>query len=244
MAWVAPRTWVTAEVVSASLLNTHVRDNLLETAPAKAAAAGDLVYATGANAIAVLSLGTKGQHVVTNDAETAPAWSSGVDIIDRDMSQQESVSSTSLDVMYTHSVPADILGLTGGLRLTMAGDMLDNANANLRLRVKFGATTVLDSGDNGFTNTTDRYKWLLTVIMFNTSATAQKWGGSVIFSSGVNQMINRRTDETPAALAGGSGTSAEDTTGALTLEVSVQWDTSSASLSFRKEMAFLERLAA
>lgn len=29
MAWTAPRTWVTNEVVSAAIMNTHVRDNLL-----------------------------------------------------------------------------------------------------------------------------------------------------------------------------------------------------------------------
>src|SRR3990172_221146 len=29
MAWTAPRTWVTGEVVTAVLLNTHVRDNLI-----------------------------------------------------------------------------------------------------------------------------------------------------------------------------------------------------------------------
>lgn len=29
MAWTSPRTWTTAELVSASMLNTHVRDNLL-----------------------------------------------------------------------------------------------------------------------------------------------------------------------------------------------------------------------
>lgn len=28
MAWTAPRTWVTGELVTASLMNTHVRDNL------------------------------------------------------------------------------------------------------------------------------------------------------------------------------------------------------------------------
>lgn len=28
MAWTTPRTWVTSEVVTASLLNTHLRDNL------------------------------------------------------------------------------------------------------------------------------------------------------------------------------------------------------------------------
>jgi hypothetical protein len=30
MAWTAPRTWVTAELVTAALMNTHVRDNLKE----------------------------------------------------------------------------------------------------------------------------------------------------------------------------------------------------------------------
>ena len=54
MSWTAPRTWVTSEVISAALMNTHIRDNLLETAPGKATAAGDLFYATGANAIARL----------------------------------------------------------------------------------------------------------------------------------------------------------------------------------------------
>lgn len=29
MAWTAPRTWVTGEVVTATMMNTHVRDNLL-----------------------------------------------------------------------------------------------------------------------------------------------------------------------------------------------------------------------
>lgn len=28
MAWTAPRTWVTAEIVTAALMNTHLRDNL------------------------------------------------------------------------------------------------------------------------------------------------------------------------------------------------------------------------
>ena len=47
MAWTAPRTWVTAEQVTASHMNTHVRDNFLETAPAKATAAGRIIVTTG-----------------------------------------------------------------------------------------------------------------------------------------------------------------------------------------------------
>ena len=52
MAWTAPRTYVTAEVITASILNTDIRDNLLQTAPGKAANAGEILVVTGANAIA------------------------------------------------------------------------------------------------------------------------------------------------------------------------------------------------
>src|SRR4051812_49056204 len=33
MAWTPPRTWIAGEVVTESLLNTHLRDNLLALAP-------------------------------------------------------------------------------------------------------------------------------------------------------------------------------------------------------------------
>ena len=51
MAWTAPRTWVTAEIVTASLLNVHVRDNLLVTAPGIATTAGRILVVGGTNAI-------------------------------------------------------------------------------------------------------------------------------------------------------------------------------------------------
>lgn len=57
MAWTAPRTWVTSEVVSAAIMNTHVRDELLETAPSKASAAGQQPWSTAVNAIAMVTAG-------------------------------------------------------------------------------------------------------------------------------------------------------------------------------------------
>lgn len=52
MAWTAPRTWVTSEVVTASIMNTHVRDNFLETAPAKATTANGIILSgTSVNSI-------------------------------------------------------------------------------------------------------------------------------------------------------------------------------------------------
>jgi len=72
MAWTTPRTWVTGEVVTAALLNTHLRDNLDETAPATVTTAGDLVYATGANALARLGIGA--DNLFLGGGSSAPVW--------------------------------------------------------------------------------------------------------------------------------------------------------------------------
>ena len=41
MAWTAPYTWTTDELITAARMNASIRDEQLETAPAKAEAAGD-----------------------------------------------------------------------------------------------------------------------------------------------------------------------------------------------------------
>ncbi len=51
MAWTTPKTYTGVPLTSAEM-NTYQRDNLLETAPAKATAADELFESTGANAIA------------------------------------------------------------------------------------------------------------------------------------------------------------------------------------------------
>lgn len=75
MSWTAPRTWVTGEIVTASLLNTHLRDNLLASAVAQMTTAGDLAYASGANAVSRLAIGSAGSVLTVNGGGTAPQWS-------------------------------------------------------------------------------------------------------------------------------------------------------------------------
>ena len=50
MAWTTPRTWVNAETVTHTLMNTHVRDNLNAVCTAAFTTKGDGFFATGANA--------------------------------------------------------------------------------------------------------------------------------------------------------------------------------------------------
>ena len=59
MAWANPRTWIDGIRLSAAQMN-RVSENLRQTAPAKAQAAGDLFFATARNAIARLPLGASG----------------------------------------------------------------------------------------------------------------------------------------------------------------------------------------
>lgn len=52
MAWNAPVTWIGGQVPTAALLNSQLRDNLLETMPAKAVEEGFYFAGTGPNSIA------------------------------------------------------------------------------------------------------------------------------------------------------------------------------------------------
>ena len=76
MAWTAPRTWVAFEIPTAGTLNTHIRDNLLATEAAVITTAGDLAYASAANALARLPRGTSGQYLQV--AAGVPGWASVV----------------------------------------------------------------------------------------------------------------------------------------------------------------------
>lgn len=73
MAWTAPRTWTTGEVVTAAILNTHVRDNLT--------ALGTMIDATnGLTADAVLSGNGTGEvkQLALTDGQFAHGNASGV----------------------------------------------------------------------------------------------------------------------------------------------------------------------
>lgn len=71
MAWSAPMTAVANSIFTASQFNQFVRDNLNETAPAKAANAGGYFVTTGVNAIAERLAGAD----LINAAETTASTS-------------------------------------------------------------------------------------------------------------------------------------------------------------------------
>jgi hypothetical protein len=75
MAWTTPRSWVTGEVVTATLLDQQIKGNMDLSAPAIMTTAGDIIYASGANTPARLAKDTNATRVLTNTGTSnVPAW--------------------------------------------------------------------------------------------------------------------------------------------------------------------------
>lgn len=247
MAWTAPRTWVTGELVTATLLNAHLRDNLLETAPAKVTTAGDLVYATGAGELARLGA-VSGYGLRSNDGGTAPQYDRAPFILDVSTSEVDCVNTSAETTLYDSPViTANKLGTLGCLRLTVGGDMLDNAAGvtTFVLSVKFGAsggpTTVCTSNLMAFGDDPSRHVWSLTILMLLAGAhNSQKWlAYGTIAGPGTN-LYGTQTDITPLWSVNGYATSAIATDVDTILRVTVDWSDASSAASFRKHVAVLE----
>ena len=75
MAWTTPRSWVTGEVVTATLLDQQIKGNMDLSAPAIMTTAGDIIYASGANTPARLAKDANDSRVLTNQGTSnVPAW--------------------------------------------------------------------------------------------------------------------------------------------------------------------------
>lgn len=88
MVWVAPATWTTNQTVTAAQLNAQLRDNMLETAPAKASISGaypQIYTVSGANQIAAREI--KDNITTTSETTTSTSftdlatWGAGFDFV-------------------------------------------------------------------------------------------------------------------------------------------------------------------
>lgn len=72
MAWTVPKTWVGGEVPTAALLNAQLRDNMLETMPAKATTSGQIFVGNGVNSI--VGRVPDGARVTTGETTTSTSY--------------------------------------------------------------------------------------------------------------------------------------------------------------------------
>lgn len=149
MTWTAPATAVTGDVIPASFWNTNGRDNLLETAVAKVTTAGDLVQATGANALARLPIGTALQVLRTNAGATAAEWAtlSGLTLLGSDDTERTSTSTSAADgTAITVSIP-----VTQAFFISFSARKSSGAAAGVGIGLKINSTVVYEALVTAFT---------------------------------------------------------------------------------------------
>lgn len=197
------------------------------------AAQGDILYRDSAT-WAKLAAGTSGQFLKTQGTAANPVWAT-IEALDRDGSVNDVNTTTAETTVYTKSIDAGLLGTTRELHFTLVGDELNNTggNVNLTVRITYGATTILTTGTIAIGTDSARRSVSLQGVLFATGATNAQgcyaWFRSPAGGAG----------GTMAAFSGsavtleGYGTAAEDSTAAKTFAITVQWGTSSASVSFR-----------
>lgn len=96
MTWTAPATAVTGNTLTAAFWNAQVRDNMLETAAATAASAGDIVYADAANSMGSrLAHPGTGRMLVSGPSNTWVARQPSEDIDFEDSNTSGTLTSTS-----------------------------------------------------------------------------------------------------------------------------------------------------
>jgi hypothetical protein len=157
MAWTAPMTAVANAVFTAAQFNTHVRDNLLETAPAKATASGGIFVGTGANSIAerfpdidfiqTLETTASSSYVDLSSAGPAVSVTTGVNAL----------------VILTCNMESNTAGGISNMGCTISGATSESATESNSLRYESGSSgdaiqasfatiyTTLTAGSNTFT---------------------------------------------------------------------------------------------
>lgn len=116
MSYSAVPTVATGDLWGAANHNTFIRDNFAAGVPDIFTAAGDLAYATAANAAAPLAIGSPGQ-VLTSSSDGLPEWQNSSSII-----YHQGGSETQLNVPGTTDYPKSGLAMIMGVALFPVGD--------------------------------------------------------------------------------------------------------------------------
>ena len=197
MAWTAPRTWVTAETVTAALMNTHIRDNLLETAAATATTDGDIVYADAANSMGNrLGIGAGHGLLVSDGSDPmwrVPATETNTGSGDGSETTYETLGTTPAGWGFG-GVETEVTVTTGTWALVMWAAALSNDTS--------AARTILSYSVSGATTVAANDNWALSVD--NTSAGDRMEAGTFRIDTGLAAGSNTFTLE--GKVSAGTGT--------------------------------------
>jgi hypothetical protein len=166
-----------------------------------------------------------------------------VRVLDRDVTATVVTNTITETSVYSVSVPANTLGTFRRIRLFMRGEFTNSSGGNSTptLKLKFGGTTIATFAPVLSSSATSRLWTLLANIIAENATNAQRADAE----SKVSTPIANGTAGTLAAneVVQHNGL-ALDSTGALTLELTIQHDGISTSRSFTAHAVFAELMPA
>jgi hypothetical protein len=179
---------------------------------------GDVIVSNGSDNIRV-AVGADGTYLKAASGETSGVqWSTipGSTLVGKDLSSTSVGSTTTETTLHSVSIPGGTLGTGDGVHFKLIISAWgDQGTATVRL--KYGSTTITSIAINSADMTTGG--GIVEGYVFGNGTTSSQKG----FLAG---LINEpSTGGTLAAYGGGSsGTASEDSTGALNLVVTLQWN--------------------
>ncbi|MBL7942761.1 MAG: hypothetical protein JNM00_08350 [Flavobacteriales bacterium] len=135
------------------------------------------------------------------------------------------------------TIPADFFKVGRTLKVTMMGIITNTGSPTIRLRVKLGGSTIIDTTAVTMGTITGTQFFIAEFLI--TCRTAGS-SGTVIGQGMFNYWASTSSQRT--ATGASSGTVTVNTTGTLALDVTVQWGTASASNRISSHNAIVERV--
>jgi hypothetical protein len=169
-------------------------------------------------------------------------------IISRSTGGSDTCSSTSEINLASFTIPANALGASGILRVEVRGEVLQNeapgtctgGACDLTLRVRYGSTVLWGDAALGITQVAVRAPVVVNLTLANLGDTSSQTvdgfalvGNRIAADTGFGVGVLSASTSWLTVGTAFHGTATENSTGALTLQVTAQWDTSSAAMCAR-----------
>jgi hypothetical protein len=169
-------------------------------------------------------------------------------ILEQVVTELDIVDTATETDLLSFSVPANTLGTTHALRVTIRADYLNNSAATktYTLKIKYGATTMYDDIITAAAVSADRYPITIDFVLFPKNATnSQGLSGEVLMglaggaTTGVGDL---GTDEIRALTPLVGANAAEDSTANKDLKVTIQHSAAFTTVSFRRLYYCIEKM--
>ena len=169
-----------------------------------------------------------------------------VELLDTNMNTVTVANTITETSIYSFTVPANLLQSSGGIRVDLSGQLLNNSGAGrtIQVKVKYGSTTMwADVSDSIGVGTAARGFSLWLILGANASTSAQKLTGAIYVG-------DKTAPTTGVGELGGVGsafplvgTGAENSKTKLTFDILVKFAAADANLVFTKHFAYTTRIA-